>query len=730
MLLGKYRFLSRIEWLFITLVIGSMAVAVFQLSHYDDNTTLDYEEEKFLHSALIAGAGSGSFIEAQKSDKTRSILLPVGFNIPESLVRDHLKKTASESWPIFQLSESQVFADPPEENQQFQAHEPFSMYRASEKGDCDEDFRHIIDDVEINSRRTLPGNLTRILELMVEEHDQYQDPFYKYIRHLVLTHTRAELAANVVNTFWFRLSGSSVWLKDYNVHFVVSRFLLADKRDRLNPKVSFLLAQVFDENWKELQDVRLVFPSNSLDEEEEPTFKVDGQHFYSYRFPRILPVPFDSGSDERTLGSEDPRLILIRNKNGHDEPVAIFNSRYDQSTEKEEGKEEAKEQKVTIRAMFMAFPFQITRGKKHLAQIPEPKTDNIIFTRSLELQLDHKNKPNINKNWSPMVGYAEREANGGYDKNLYFATNLENLEIVRCTLDTADCAALFKKQSGGVGPLRGGTPFYNLNSLLRNQKDIPLHKLLPSGREVFFAFARAHLSHCGCGIHFYRPNMVVLVMDRASYGAAQTNGDRVEASKYFFRQLYVSDFMSLHVPIDPWYVEDPYGMCEGTNALIPNGISSWTLNSLKEQDGKWVADDRMLLLFSVSDFSVDRVDMKGVLNMLLNLDSNLAFLPPPSAEGRKHEITVPLLGPEGTLIEELMGQSRKNIDCAIDSSKKFCTAFTREQELFRNEKPMVDKTEENEKYKEKMEEFEKTYKEEIKSEAEKNKHLDGSEEED
>lgn len=723
MLLGKFRLLSRVEWLFVALVIGSMAVATFQLSHY--NVNIDYAEEKFLHSALIAGAGSGSFIDAEKSEKTKSILLPAGFKIPEPLVRHHLKKTASESWPIFQLSESQVFADPPEENQQFRNHEPFSMYRASEKGDCDDDFRHIIDDVEINSRRTLPGNLTRILELMVEEHDQYKDPFYTYIRNLVMTHTRAELAANVINTFWFRLSGSSVWLKDYNVHLVVSRFLLADKKDRLNPKVSFLLAQTFDENWKELQDVRIVFPTNSLDEEKAPTFEVDGQHFYSYRFPRILPVPFDGGSDDRTLGSEDPRLILIRNENGHDEPVAIFNSRYDEKIKNDDGKEETR----TIRAMFMAFPFQLTRGKKHLAQIPEPKTDNILFTRSLELQLDHKKKPGVNKNWSPMIGYAEREINGGYDKNLYFATNLENLEIVRCTLDTADCSVLFKKEGNGVGPLRGGTPFYNLNSLLRNQRDIPLHRLLPVGREVFFSFARAHLSHCGCGIHFYRPNMVVIVMDRASYGAAQPNGDRIESTKYFFRQLYVSDFMSLHVPIDPWYVEDPYGMCEGTNALIPNGISSWTLKSLKEQDGKWVADDQMLLLFSVSDFSVDRVDMRGVLNMLLNLDNNMAFLPPPSAERRKHKITMPVLGQEGKLITELMGQSRKNIDCAIDSSKKFCTAFTREQELFKNEKPMVDKTEANKEYKEKMDAFDKILKEEIEKEVEKNKQLDSPEEE-
>lgn len=725
MLIGKYRLLSRLEWLFITIFALSMAMAVFQLSLYNGNTAVVLEDGKFLHSALIAGAGSGSLVEAQKSEKTQTILLPVGFKIPEPMVREHLKKTASESWPIFQLTEAQVLVEPPEEKHKYLDHEPFSLYRASEKGDCEEDFRHVIENVQINSRRSIPGNLTRILELMVEEHDQYKDPFYKYIRHLVMTHTRAELRANLINTFWFRLSGSSVWLKDYNVHLVVSRFLLADKKDRLNPKVSFLLAQVFDENWKEIQDVRLVFPTNPLNEENEPTFEVGGQNFYSHRFPRILPVPFDGGSDDRTLGSEDPRLILVRNENGHDEPVAIFNSRYDQNFKKDDGKEE----KRTIRAMFMAFPFQLTRGKRHLAQIPEPHTDDIIFTRSLELQLDHKNKPGINKNWSPMISDADREINGGYDKHLYFATNLENLEIVRCTLDTADCSVLFKKQSGGVGPLRGGTPFYNLNTILRQQKDIPLHKLLPPGREIFFSYARAHLSYCGCGIHFYRPNMVVLVMDRASYGAAQSNGDRVEATKFFFRELYVSDFMSLHVPIDPWYVENPYGMCDGTNALIPNGISSWTLESLKEQDGRWVAEDRMLLLFSVSDFSVDRVDLRGVINTLLNLDNNLAFLPPPSAERKKHAITLPVVDGEGRLKEDLMAQARKNIDCAIDSSKKFCTAFAREQELFKNEKPMVDKTEANAEYKEKMIQFDKILKEEIDKEAENNKKLDAEVEE-
>lgn len=714
----------------IAFIVISLILAVFQISNYQDATPVEYSEEKFLHSALIAGAGSGSLVQAVMSERTKTILLPAGFNIPEDLVRAHLKDTASVDWPILQLPSKQVLTHPPNEESEFISHEPFAIYRALEKGDCEKDLKHTIKNVEVSPRETVPGNFTRILEIVIEEHDKYKDPFYKYIRPIIITHIRAELKSNLVNRFWYRLSGSSVWLKDYNVHLVVSRFMLADKGERSTPKASFVLAQIFDENWNELQDVRLVFPTNTLGGEDDPTFYTDGQAFYSYRFPRILPVPFDSHADERNMGPEDPRLTLVRNKNGYDEPVAIFNSHYDEIKEKEDGTKESK----AFRAMFMAFPFQLTKGKRHLTEVSDQRTDKIFFTKSVELQIENIEKPKVSKNWSPMISDSEREANGGFDTSISFATNLENIEIVRCDLETGMCGRLYKESGDGIGPLRGGTQFVNLNSILKQQRHIPLLKLLPPGREVYFAFARAHLHKCGCGIGFYRPNMVVLVKDRARY-STESNGDKVEATKYFYRILYVSDYLSLHVPIDPWFVDDPYGMCEGTNALIPNGISSWKLKSLTHREGKWIANDNLKLLFSVSDFSVDRVDFSGVLNMLLNLKDNAAFLPPQSAEGTIFEqlmVNTPELTSNGKLTNPLTGAGKKNIECAMESSTKFCAAFAHEQEQFENEKPKVDKSQANKELEEQIKKFEKIHKEEIAMEAKVNKQLEssGSEEED
>lgn len=39
-----------------------------------------------------------------------------------------------------------------------------------------------------------------------------------------------------------------------------------------------------------------------------------------------------------------------------------------------------------------------------------------------------------------------------------------------------------------------------------------------------------------------------------------------------------------------------------------------------------VAEDQMMVLCSVSDISVDQVDLEEILKMLFNLDNNLVFL--------------------------------------------------------------------------------------------------------
>ncbi|OBA22061.1 hypothetical protein METBIDRAFT_40217 [Metschnikowia bicuspidata var. bicuspidata NRRL YB-4993] len=454
---------------------------------------------------------------------------------------------------------SEVKTLPPHETGNFSSTQdtvfgPARNQKCEELGKVTELFR----DESVN----LPLNLTNIFHIFREEALKYGDT---YNQHLIPV-LEPFMVEEKFETAWYRLSGSSVWLKDYNVHLVVSRLLVSEFELQDHPRLSVLLAQVFDEAWNEIDDVRLVFPTNNV--EGSPGFETGDAHFHLFRFPRILPLPFDIGQVHKYWGAEDPRMTLVTNKNGHQEPLITFNafhvkSDIDKSQPDVEGK----------RSIFMSLPFQFQRGKQIEAADTDATTEQ-WFARTRQLRIEGEQEQKIDKNWVPFVTGAD-----GPNEHVMFAALLDPLKVIRCDLWTnnTECA-LEHAEPGEVGRLRGGTPLTSVKII--EEED----------REYFVGLARANLQKCGCGNKFYRPNIVVL---------ART-GKRWKLTR-------VSSFVDLGMEIQLWRLNE--NVCTRVNAMIPNGIEFWDLQN-----------DIMSVEASVSDKTVERVHLKGVLKALEDMN--------------------------------------------------------------------------------------------------------------
>lgn len=692
----RSRTLARWESILIAVLFVSVGLVILQVSLYDDNKISDVlsQVQNTVQPGDLLSSITGSEPKSKpKLGLSSTILLPAGYDFDDKVVRKHLNGTASHDWPIQRVKKENIIDVPPLSNSRFDKHEPFHLFhaaKAAEVHQCDTKLNITVSSLQISEREAVSGDFRKILEKVVEEHDIYHDPYYKDISPLFLKHLRVLLEKDMLHAFWFRLSGSSVWLKDHNVHLVVSRFMFDESRSRNHAKLSVALAQVFDRNWKELQDVRLVFPTNDLEESDPLLFKVNGQAFLSHRFPRIMPIPFhhDYGkTGDIYFGPEDPRIMLVRNKNGYDEPIIVFNADHVKMLTNKEGNEEKKR----YRSMFMSYLFQRQVGKFVADDVNNPASDNIIYTRTIELSIPGVARPPKTKNWTPMVSDIQRFASGGYDEHILFVSRLENLEILKCDIinQPGTCLPIYSMK-GDVGALRGGTPFVNLNQLIQEQTDIPLRQILPPGREVFFSVARAHLSQCGCGRSFYRPNLVIMTKDQATY--TRSSGGQIEdVTEYFFKISHVSSSLSLRVPIDPWYVDRPYRFCENVNALIPNGISKWKVDSFENVAGRWTATDEMTLAISVSDYTVDVLNIRGVLDLILNTPDESLFLPPSLERPDSYaKMGLPSFDWDGALTSDLVGYTNTNIYCAMKKSVDFCRIYGEEQKKISDEHPEVD----------------------------------------
>lgn len=465
---------------------------------------------------------------------------------------------------------------------------------------------------------------------------------------------------------WFRFAGSSVWLPQHEVHYMVSRVLYSPSGIPNKSFVSFLYIQLFDKNWDELPETTLTVPyerkimksvTNSDGSVSDVVLETKlGSR--EVKYPSLLPISFDVQMSVKNgkyyYGPEDPRILLRTNALGFEEPLIVFNM---------------KSNALEKRVMFLYLPFS-----NHL-QYLKKRSDPYAY---------------VEKNWTPFISQANPQ-------KINFIYSIDPLEILTCDVETATCDFLQKQQKSDfnyVGPLRGGTqlvhlPFDNLipDHVKENFK-------LPENRQIYIGWARAHLNKCGCGESMYRPNMIILVED---YNPTD--------DKYYYKLGDISEYFDFSAHVPAWSIPklDDKGkiiedtetkQCSGRNVLIPNSIAYWEIQSIikgstlyarkffdriptddqivdanahkvmkykNPRDFKPIHlefNDYMGVTLSAADSDVSIVHVKGLLNYILKL---------------------PALFDESTMVTSASAFQPKgfglNNECAMLASKDYCVRY-------------------------------------------------------
>lgn len=259
-----------------------------------------------------------------------------------------------------------------------------------------------------------------------------------------------------VSSKWARLAGSSVWLPEQGVYLAITRVIYSPSGILHWPTMSFLRAQVFDEEWKELEGHTLNWNGNDMS------------------FPAILdiPTPWEKGGG--FFGPEDPRVILEENAPGA-EPVVVFNMRI-----QAEG---------WPRAMYIHRPFS-------------------RFTTVLTIR--NEDRAIAEKNWAPFfLPDSHSTAPVEPSRYLHFVYSMKPLCVLRCSLLSGDCDWAFKQEVPDSatlpegrhidGNMRGGTNFVPLPSST-------------SALRLYASFPRTHIHGVCADNAIYRPELVVLTV--------------------------------------------------------------------------------------------------------------------------------------------------------------------------------------------------------------------------
>lgn len=572
---------------------------------------------------------------------------------------------------------------------------------------------------EMVSDRSLYISKDKLLPVDFEilQRNIYSNSFYKKLLEQAVAKHKSKIP---INRQWLRFGGSSVWLNDLRVHYMVSRLIFSPSGVPNKGIFSFLYVQIFDENWNELRQ--------SLEVPEIIRIKQEGYTEDGYnddvllktkistqilQFPMILPIQFEYVLDSPYWGPEDPRIVKRNNPIfGFEEPVIVFNM---------------KGIKLPNRVMYIYTPY--SHDIKPL------------------VKKDHS-YANTEKNWTPFFSNQFINADGKGTSKLNFLYSLKPLEVLTCDIDTAICEFIQKADKDNInsfGSLRGGTQLESL----------PLHDLLPEklrikfplNRQVYVGFARTHLNRCGCGESMYRPNLFILIEDFDD-----------KTGRSFYKIGEVSDFLDFNVQLPPWpkpelddngkLIETKLSVCDDKyrSVLIPNSIAYWDIRTIQHQGVDYTRDqfkqlsesveslndlkydDYLGVTLSAADSDVRIVHVKGLLNYILN---------------------------EATLFDEkdvvqydflLKMSTDFNERCSELASKEYCIAYgkanppilTEEEKKKQKEKEQKEKEqkekeekeqkEKEQKEKEEKEQKEKEQKEKEQKEKEENEQKQGSKE--
>lgn len=516
--------------------------------------------------------------------------------------------------------------------------------------------------VEVSSGTMLGANMTKVVEKFYKE----QSPYYLELEDVFKPNPiEKQLEEGTIDEYWFRLAGSSVYLEQYGVHYLISRVVYSPVKKRNYPSISLTYAQIYDENWNEIEGIELILPTNNAD---LGVYSQQDEQFRVARFPDFLKIPFYHNynlNPKGYYGPEDPRILLVTNPRGHQEPLIVFNA-YHRKVESEEyhGQHDMDVKFKYYRSIFMCWPWQFQRGKLNTDDLKSSHSDN-IYQRALELRRTNVPRLETQKNWTPFVLYQDRQELQ-YDKYLYIVYRWSKLEILRCNLAdnsglTSNCEFIYQLDKStppesAVGVLRGGTHMTSINEMLDDYKSkYPQLQLiidkLPVGREIWIGFARAHMVSCGCAGHFYRPNVVVMTRDKA----------------LGYKITLISSFVAFGVPVPSWELSRNDELCYPgeNNVMIPNGVSAWSLSTATDSEGKPVIQDQLALTYSISDVTIELLHIRGLINSLITSDY----------DNESHEFKIF----QGNSTD--VGYNDENVDCALRSSIKYCEAYGKSHHL-------------------------------------------------
>lgn len=497
--------------------------------------------------------------------------------------------------------------------------------------------------VQISEPIAKDADMKKIVKSILQSNSEYLAEFKPYFAE----HLEQLLEEDIIETFWYRFAGTSVWLEEYGIHLMVSRVLYSMEGVRDRPIISFVYAQAFDSSWTELEDVDLIIPDSHM----------------KVTYPQFVPIPtfHEPVKNQVTYyGPEDPRIVLRRNSKGHLEPIVIFNQKQREIFKKEEGEDENGEKGEWVgfeifRAMYVCFLWQTQIGKLNVDPLATEYASQ-QYSRIVELDRFHSEKKEAEKNWTPFFSYRERQKHG-FDKAIYFVYSWDKFEVLKCDIPTSSDHSLCKldytmdkdligqyrsgvltdiqlksrplyaedlekeEETLLVGPMRGGTQLVSINELSdRYELQLDLE------HDYWLAFARSRLPYCGCGRAMYRPHLVLVRKDR-------------ETSQYHI--THMSLFLLFDVDILPWNPTEPEKLCgKYPNILLPNGISDWSFTER--------GDDFLTLAYTNADLRVEMITIRGLLKTLQRINS---------------------FDPNKSITSE------QNVECAIMRSMDFCKAY-------------------------------------------------------
>ncbi|CAK9440352.1 uncharacterized protein LODBEIA_P44520 [Lodderomyces beijingensis] len=455
---------------------------------------------------------------------------------------------------------------------------------------CQETSRTI--NVQVSDVENRNIDLYRVLTKFMRENGDY----YRELKDL-LPDLAEQLRLKTVHKYWFQLIGSSVWLEQYGVHLMTTRIFYTPFESKVKPVFSFIYVQVFDQHWQELDNVELVIPTA----ENESGFKI-------VRYPGFAPVPAYHNYKQqsgRFYGAEDQRLVLVHNSMGFAEPVIVYNSHHRKVVKtKMKNDWSSTSQMKSYRGIFVGWLWRTQTGKNNVDELDQEHKDK-TYIKVKELLLPSGRREKKEKNWTPFVNFKERQLLG-YDSNLYFVYQFQDLRILKCSLAEEDekCEWEYEVRNVvSISEFRGGTELMSVSQFVAENPQVGAlqglrDQLEGEDSEMWIGFARTALKGCGCGVKFYRPNLIVLLKVGTEYIISHT-----------------STSITFDVPVISWDGSDQ--LCRGKNLIMPNGISSWQID--KE------TNDVLTLTLSRADTTVDFIYVKGLVHELFgNLNRKLA----------------------------------------------------------------------------------------------------------